>query len=72
MTEAEAKRHVPMRLDPDIVARADALVPILAADPVLSSVGQVTRAAVLRMALRLGLDALEERHGRRRPTRKGG
>jgi hypothetical protein len=51
-----------IRLTADVVARADALLPRLDRDPAITAVGAVTRAVALRLALVLGLDALERKY----------
>lgn len=48
-----------IRVPSTLAERADALTPILAADPELGAVGRVTRSAVLRLALARGLASLE-------------
>ena len=50
---------VPIRLPAGVVARADALIEPMAADPKLAALGTVTKAVVLRVALVRGLEALE-------------
>lgn len=60
----------------DLVARADALVPVLEADPETRVHGRVSRSTVLRLALLRGLASLEVEHGQRPPSpapqRRGG
>jgi hypothetical protein len=46
------------RLPVELLARADELVPLLAARPELAAHGRVTRSTVVRLALARGLDAL--------------
>lgn len=43
----------------DLVARADALVPALDADPEIHAHGRVSRSTVIRLALLRGLASLE-------------
>ena len=43
--------------------RAEALIPELAGKPIMAAVGDPTVAAVIRLALVLGLIQLEEEHG---------
>lgn len=63
--------QVQVRLPGDLLARAEALVPVLtAAVPDLRAWGPVSRAAVIRVALLRGLDALEAEHGK--PARRRG
>jgi hypothetical protein len=50
-----------IRFDPGVLSRAEALVAFIAADPELGAVGRITKSAVLRLALRLGLKQLEQR-----------
>lgn len=52
-----------LRLDPELVARADALVERLERDPVLAAAsGNVSRSTVLRLALVRGLRELEREY----------
>ena len=65
-----ASEHQTLRLQPALLARAEALVPLLADDTRLAGLGTVTRSTVLRVALARGLDALEAEYGaapRRKP-----
>lgn len=60
-------KQLSVRLDEDIVARAEALVERLAADPLTSS---ISRADVLRAALIEGLAVLEQKYGGATTRRK--
>ncbi len=52
-----------MRVPADLLARGDALVPKVAADTDLATtMGRVTRSAVLRLALLEGVKTLERRY----------
>ncbi|MBN1773174.1 MAG: hypothetical protein JXB32_18045 [Deltaproteobacteria bacterium] len=74
--------HVPMRIPERMVARADALIPLLEGDPRLELSGAVVRAKVLRLALAVGLAQLERDTAERastaptaptaKPKRRGG
>lgn len=48
----------PVKLPPHLIARADDLVPLLAARPDLAAYGRVSRTSVVRLALARGLEAL--------------
>jgi hypothetical protein len=64
---ARKESQVALRLDTTLVARADALAEKLQDDPQHADY-QVTRASVMRQAMREGLTLLEQRHtGKRRP-----
>ena len=65
--------QVPIRLPKALTKRADALLPALRRDPDLDLWGDGSRAQVLRMAIRLGLDALEAKYevGRKKTKGKG-
>jgi len=52
--------YVPLRLPEDLVARADALAPRLQRDPRIVAAGRSGRSTVMRLALALGIDALEQ------------
>jgi hypothetical protein len=52
--------HLP--LTPDLLARAEALIAAMAADPEVRALGRPTRTAVLRVALACGLRDLERRY----------
>ena len=58
-----------VRLAEDLLARMDALIPILAATPE-GAAGHVTRSYVLRRSLAIGLTTLEEQYAPK-PRRKG-
>jgi hypothetical protein len=57
-TDSDGKRPgAAARLPPDLLAEADALVPLLKARPDMVD-GRVTRSTVIRMAVRRGLATL--------------
>lgn len=64
----EGGGHVPVKLPPELLARADALIAAVGADRELGTLagGRVSRAAVVRLALLYGLDELERRMELRR------
>lgn len=76
-SRAQHERDPPMtrkpltavRLADDMLERLDALVPVLAATPE-GAAGNVSRSYVLRRALAIGLDALEEQYPSARKRRK--
>lgn len=51
-----------VRLPADLMARAEALVPLIEKDPELSSFGRVNKSSVVRLALHRGLKNLEEQY----------
>ena len=53
---------IPLRLPPELVQRAEGLVPLVAMDPKVAAIGRVTRSSVLRMALVKGLASLERQY----------
>lgn len=57
-----------LRLSPDLLDRADRLVPLVSADPMARVGGNVKRSTVLRLALELGLAALEARQPESKET----
>ena len=61
----------PLRLPPDLVERADRLVPLVAADPKVAAVGRVTRSAVLRTALVKGLESMEWQYAPKKAKGRG-
>ena len=58
--------HLP--LTPDLLARADALIAAMAADPEVRALGLPTRTAVFRVALACGLRDLERQYQPQRPA----
>ena len=61
-TKQEPGSLVGLRVAPDILKRADKLLPKLAGDRTLATVGRITRSTVLKLALVRGLDVLEAEH----------
>jgi hypothetical protein len=59
--DPKARELSAIRLDPDVLTRAEELVPFIAADAELGAMGRITRSAVVRLALHLGLVQLEKR-----------
>ena len=53
--------QVSVRLEPELMERIDELVPRVKRDPALGAVAPWDRSALLRYAIRLGLDAVAER-----------
>ena len=62
-----AKEVTTFRTPEDLIERAEALIGRVADDPELNpdGGGSVTRSYVLRTALRLGLDVLEDKYSRK-------
>lgn len=56
-------RAIPVRLPEALVARLDALVPLLADEPELATKGTITRSDALRLCVLRGLEVLEAEHG---------
>ena len=52
----------PLRLPPNLVEWADRLVPLVANDLKVATIGRVTRSSVLRMALVRGLESLDKQY----------
>ncbi|MCB9797280.1 MAG: hypothetical protein H6741_31715 [Alphaproteobacteria bacterium] len=55
--------QIAIRLPAELIERADALIPTLEGDRELRTWGRVSRAAVIRLAVLRGLEALEREHG---------
>jgi len=58
-----SKAQTALRIEMQMLKRAELLVPHLSRDPLMRAIGQVSRSAVLRVALAKGLEALESEHG---------
>ena len=58
-----SKAQTALRIEVQMLQRAELLVPHLAKDPLMRAIGQVSRSSVLRVALSKGLMALEREHG---------
>lgn len=57
------KAQTALRIELDLLNRAELLVPVLRQDPLVRALGQVSRSSVLRIALAKGLDLLENETG---------
>jgi hypothetical protein len=57
-----AKTPTQLPLTQELLARADALIAVMAADPEVRALGMPTRTAVLRVALACGLRDLERQY----------
>lgn len=71
--EDEAMTERPLesvRLPADLMARAEALIPLIKKDPELSAFGQVNKSSVVRLALHRGLADLERQYGKKKKKRK--
>ena len=53
------KAQTALRIEVELLNRAELLVPVLRQDPLVRALGQVSRSSVLRIALAKGLDLLE-------------
>lgn len=62
---------IPIRLPPELVEWADRLVPLVAKDPKVTTLGRVSRSSVLRMALLAGLEAVEKQYAPKKGRRGG-
>jgi hypothetical protein len=51
-----------IRLPQELLDRIEALVPVVAADPVFAAFGRVGRSSVLRLSLVRGVESLEKRY----------
>ncbi len=51
-----------LRLPPELLSRADVLLPLIAQDAELRTFGRVSRSSVLRLAVLRGLEALETQY----------
>lgn len=60
--KAPAVAQTALRLPADMLDRADALAPLVAADPERAGTGAVNRSDVLRLALAKGMAALERQY----------
>lgn len=70
---AENMSNRTLRLPDALLARAEALIPVMEKDPaILPWGGTINQSIVLRAALAAGLDALEERYGEPKAKRKVG
>ncbi len=58
-----SKAQTALRIEKQMLKRAELLVPHLSRDPLMRAVGQVSRSSVLRVALAKGLADLEREHG---------
>ena len=59
---APAEHKLSLRVTVDMIKRADALRPRLARDPTLAALGQVSRSAVIKLAIARGLEVLEHEY----------
>ncbi len=57
------KAQTALRIELELLNRAELLVPVLRQDPLVRALGQVSRSSVLRIALAKGLDLLENETG---------
>ena len=65
---SETPNPTVVRIPGDLVARCQALMPLLEQEPDLAAVGRLTTSAVIRVALSRGLASLEEQYkGKRKP-----
>jgi hypothetical protein len=62
------KTPTQLRLTQDLLARADALIAVMAADPEVRALSMPTRTAVLRLAIARGLQDLERQYQRPTPA----
>ena len=58
-----SKAQTALRIELELLDRADLLVPVLMEDPLVRALGQVSRSSVLRIALTKGLALLERETG---------
>ena len=58
-----SKAQTALRIEFELLNRAELLVPVLRRDPLVRALGQVSRSSVLRIALAKGLALLEQETG---------
>ena len=58
-----SKAQTALRIELELLNRAELLVPVLSRDPLVRALGQVSRSSVLRIALAKGLALLEQETG---------
>jgi len=58
-----SRAQTALRIELELLNRAELLVPVLSQDPLVRALGQVSRSSVLRVALAKGLDLLEHETG---------
>ena len=58
-----SKAQTALRIELELLNRAELLVPVLRRDPLVRALGQVSRSSVLRIALAKGLALLEQETG---------
>lgn len=58
-----SKAQTALRIELELLNRAELLVPVLSRDPLVRALGQVSRSSVLRIALAKGLALLEHETG---------
>ena len=51
-----------VRVSPEVLKRADRLIPKVGRDRAVTAIGNVTRSTVVKLALMRGLDALESEY----------
>jgi hypothetical protein len=51
-----------VRVSPEVLKRADRLIPKIGRDPSVTTIGNVTRSTVVKLALTRGLEALEQEY----------
>lgn len=63
---AESRRGVPVsvRVPPELARRMDKLVPKIAKDPTVATLGIVTRSTMVKLALLKGVEVLEAEYGK--------
>jgi predicted DNA-binding protein len=61
---AESRRGVPVsvRVPPELARRMDRLIPKIAKDPAVATLGIVTRSTLVKLAILKGVEALEQEY----------
>ena len=59
--------HISMRIPQALADRLDAVQAAASQDPTYAALGGLGRSAVIRLALTLGVEALEKKHGTGKP-----
>ena len=62
MPRTDAGTQIALRVPPQALKRADALIAKLARDTTIAALGQVTRSTVLKVALMRGIELLEHEY----------
>ena len=56
------KKALNLKVDKEIIERAEALIPRLKADPELSALGRISVSSIIRLAILRGIEVLEKQY----------